>query len=535
MDDNHFRMYFVLCLVILQLNAVFGIFRSSRRWLDTLQTTQLNNGIAATDVNDDGLTDWFVAGYNGRNFVLSYNQKKRRLENLAQRNTPYEALMDEQGAAMGVCACDIDGDGREEIYVMNTNDAYGGQATYRDKLFIWRKNRWIDILSNPINADVNATSYAGRSVGCIDRYGTGYYSFILSTYSSNGDGEIALIGIDHGHPMNDDINGILAVSDAANSSGIARATGGRSLLVGPILNNYGSSDIYFGNEGNSWLGNTGENFLFANQRDGMFVDVADEKGVADYNENARGMAFGDFNEDGMIDIVVGNWRGYNKIYQQTIEPINQTRSFNDIAPPSFKEPLNVRNVMVADFDNDGRMEIFFNNICDKWGQPQPNKLFRVNNKNKRFSISGIDIGDAREAYGCGTGASYADVDGDGRLDVLISHGESKQQPLSVYNAYKNSRRRWIRIIPTSVFGAPARGALVQIDFNVGEHMTQVIDGGSGYLCQMEPAAHFGLGETRTPTVLFIQWPDGSHFSRVLTISDLNKEHYVSYNRATYGR
>ena len=41
--------------------------------------------------------------------------------------------MDPKGQAIGVCACDIDGDGREEIYFLNTNKAYSGLSSYSDK------------------------------------------------------------------------------------------------------------------------------------------------------------------------------------------------------------------------------------------------------------------------------------------------------------------------------------------------------------------------------------------------------------------
>lgn len=60
--------------------------------------------------------------------MLKYNQEQKRLLNIAvdNRSSPYYALRDRQGNAIGVTACDIDGDGREEIYVLNTNNAFSG-------------------------------------------------------------------------------------------------------------------------------------------------------------------------------------------------------------------------------------------------------------------------------------------------------------------------------------------------------------------------------------------------------------------------
>lgn len=66
--------------------------------------------------------------YNGPNLVLKYDNAKKRLVNIAvdNRSSPYYALRDRQGNAIGVTACDIDGDGREEIYVLNSNNAFSG-------------------------------------------------------------------------------------------------------------------------------------------------------------------------------------------------------------------------------------------------------------------------------------------------------------------------------------------------------------------------------------------------------------------------
>lgn len=62
--------------------------------------------------------------------MLKYNKARGRLENLAvdEHSSPYYKLRDRQGNAIGVTACDIDGDGREEIYFLNTNNAFSGEC-----------------------------------------------------------------------------------------------------------------------------------------------------------------------------------------------------------------------------------------------------------------------------------------------------------------------------------------------------------------------------------------------------------------------
>lgn len=71
----------------------------------------------------------FSLRYNGPNLVLKYDRTLNRLLNIAvdDSNSPYYALRDPVGNAIGVTACDVDGDGREEIYFLNTNNAYSGK------------------------------------------------------------------------------------------------------------------------------------------------------------------------------------------------------------------------------------------------------------------------------------------------------------------------------------------------------------------------------------------------------------------------
>lgn len=65
--------------------------------------------------------------------MLKYDKAQGRLVNVAEdvRGSPYYALRDRQGNAIGVTACDIDGDGREEIYFLNTNNAFSGEPRWQ--------------------------------------------------------------------------------------------------------------------------------------------------------------------------------------------------------------------------------------------------------------------------------------------------------------------------------------------------------------------------------------------------------------------
>lgn len=539
---NKIMMFQTTLIFVWTLHTIFavpqpdGMFIKTN-WLKNLDTSQLNYGVAVSDVNNDGSLEWIVAGFSGPNFVLKFDRATKRLINLAQDHR-YSAIADQGGQAIGVCACDIDGDGREEIYFLNTNNAYAGRADYGDSLFKWRNGKYVNLYTDPVNSRMEAKSFAGRSVACIDRLGTGKYSIVIATYSRGGVGNFALVEMDENHPSNDVSTGNIVLKNVASVAKINKATGGRGLVVGPILGNNGRSDIFFGNEGNPWMGNPGDNFLFKNLGNGSFEDIAEQAEIQDKYNNARGISLADFNRDGLLDIAYGNWEGEHRLFMQ-FKAVGEARKFRNIANRQYAVPTKIRTVIAADFDNNGDTDIFMNNICSHRdpNDREPNKLFTVIpnqfNNSSDPEIKKMNIGQAKEPRGFGTGAAITDMDGDGVLDLLISHGESQTQPLKVYRVNRDVSRNqagkynWVRVFPRTKYGAPARGALVKLTTRTGRVYSSVIDGGSGYLCQMEPVAHFGLGEDK-PMKLDVQYPDGVVVSASLRKSDKNKVHFVDH-------
>ncbi len=425
-----------------------------------LNPRQLHYGIAVTDVDDDGQFELVVAGFGGNNQVLKWAGD--RFEDIAD-----DTLADAGRRAIGVAAGDINRDGREEIYVLNT-DTFAGRKRHGDRLFLNRGSKWIDLFEMEDNqAALNMT--AGRSVGVVDRFGNGNYGFFVVNYG----------GPMRYYELGDD--GIMV--DVARTVGVGLVTGGRAFLSLPLISQH--MDVFCGNE-------NGMNFLFVNQGNGTFSEVAEGYGLEDPAQHVRGAAVVDANDDGRLDLVYGSWEGYHRLFVREAD-----ERFQNVASPDMAYPSRIRTVIAADFDNDGYEEIFFNNIG------QSNRLFAW----RDGDWQSIDIGDAAEPDGLGTGAAIGDFDADGRLELLIAHGESGAQPLSLYYPAENDNH-YCRVLPLTRYGAPARGAIVTLYAN-GRRQIRAIDAGSGYLCQMEPVAHFGLGAHDVIDAITVRWPGGA--------------------------
>lgn len=428
---------------------------------------QLNYGVAVCDVDRDGMMEIVVAGFGFRNLVLKWNGE-------AYIDAAPATISDGTRRSIGVAAGDLDGDGGEEIYFLNS-DTFAGEKAFADRLFDYRDGNWIDLFNLPENlAALNLT--AGRSVAWIDRQGTGRYGAIVANYG----GPLRLY----------EARNRERIADVAGEARIALTTGGRSLLALPLLGG-AHCDIFVGNENSP-------NFLFRNRGNGTFDEIAHETGLADTHQHARGVAVASTRGNGLFDVIVGNWEGPHRLFMQ-VEPGH----FEDIAGHEMAIPSRVRTVLAADFDNDGSEEIFFNNIGE------PNRMFGIEpelDTNGLPRLFPIATGDALEPRGMGTGAAVSDFDGDGRLELIIAHGETAPQPLSLFRGPENDHA-WLRVMPLTRFGAPARGAIVRL-WAGNRQMIRAIDAGSGYLCQMEPIAHFGLGHLAQVDRIEIQWPGG---------------------------
>ena len=460
----------VLCFFVFSNQSKADFFKDITSLIEN-NDFRLSYGVSVTDVNQDNKYEFIVTGFGFSNLALSYQNGKMVNINKSK------VFDDHERKTIGVAACDIDQDGFEEIYFLNT-DTYSGEKKYSDRLVDKTDNGFVDLFEKDINKK-NLNLTAGRSVVCVDRNGDGKYGIYVANYG----GPTRFYELSTGQ-----------ILDLAKQLKIDKITGGRAVVAGNIIS--GKIDIFAANE-------RGKNFLYYNS-DGYFQDIAEDYKVDDQYENGRGTTLTDILYRGRLDLVTSNWNGYHRAY------VLEDNKFKDIATPTYNIPTRIRTVITADFDNDGYDEIFMNNIGE------PNKLFKI--KENGF-FEEIKIQNAYESNGLGTGAAVADIDEDGILELLVSHGESGMQPLTMYKADIKKDFNYIRIKPLNKFGAPARGATVILNSNQRNH-AKTIDAGSGYLCQMEPVAHYGIRKNEKNISVEIVWTDGS--SQSLKINELNK-------------
>ena len=458
----------IFILILTSKMAMSDFFKNITNLIEN-NTDRLSYGVSVADINNDNKFEFIVAGFRYPNLALGFRDGV--LKNLINNSI----FSDQKRSTIGVASCDIDQDGMEETYFLNT-DTYSGEKKYSDRLLNFNKEI-TDLFELPKNQK-NLNLTAGRSVVCVDRKGDGKYGLYVANYG----------GPTRFYELNNDL-----IRDIAPDLKIDKITGGRAVVAGHILGN--KMDIFAANE-------RGPNFLYFNDKD-QFYNVSTEYNTDDVLQNGRGTTLSDFLYRGSLDIINGNWEGFHRIF------VNNETTFNDMASKEFRIPSRIRTIISADFDNDGYDEIFMNNIGE------PNKLFKILENGK---ISQIKISNALEKNGLGTGAAVADIDNDGILELLISHGESGPQPLSLFKSnIKN--KKFLRIAPKTTYGAPARGATVILVTNKRKH-AKTIDAGSGYLCQMEPVAHYGFRKNEIIKNVIIKWTDGS--INEYKVNDLNK-------------
>ena len=221
----------------------------------------------------------------------------------------------------------------------------------------------------------------------------------------------------------------------------------------------------------------GQSRLFHNNGNGTFTDVTQKAGLAGPRELSTSAAWVDYDKDGRLDLVVGNYvqwtpetdlyctlDGKNKSYctpesyKGTAARLWHNRgdgTFEDVTQKAgLGEPTSkTMGIAVLDYDNDGWPDLLFSN------DTQPNKLYR-NNGNGTFSEKGVIAGIAFSEDGvarAGMGVDAADYDHSGHPSVMITNFSN--QMLSLY--HNEGKGLFVDEAPQSAIG---RATLLTLGF-----------------------------------------------------------------------
>jgi enediyne biosynthesis protein E4 len=287
-------------------------------------------------------------------------------------------------------------------------------------------------------------------------------------------------------------------ADVSGKAGIARLKSRAMGVTAADFDLDGYPDIYVANDKT-------QNFLFHNQKDGTFQEMALRAGVA-YGQNgentsAMGPVFADFDQDGLVDLWVSDSK-YNRLMKNA----GQLR-FQDVTERAGISQLAAQYVSwgtgAHDFDNDGRDDLFIVHGGLIHMVPQEHSVFR-NAGDWKFEDASLSAGLFFEVKSVGRGAAFADYDNDGRVDVFIVNLGS---PAFLLRNTSPGAGHWVSVKLVGRSNRDGIGAQVEV-LAAGKRQRHERIAGSGYLSQDDPRLHFGLGAATRVDRLTVTWPSG---------------------------
>ncbi len=526
-------------------------------------------GVAAGDINNDGLADLYFAG-NQVGDQLYLNKGNMVFEDI----TESAGIVDNGGWSSGVLLGDVNGDGYLDIYV--TRELYDDEPELRrNKLYI-------------NNGDQTFREEA-RQYGVDNDQRTRHATFL--DYDKDGDLDLFLLNqppnpgdyskfagtellIETYQPKLYELQEQRYV-DVTAKAGLQK-TGFPNSVTASDLNGDGWTDLYVAND--FWAGD----WYYINNGDGTFTDVIHEN-LRHTSFSSMGVDAGDINNDGRLDMIVvdmvaednyrlkANMSGMNpKAFWKVVdEGGHHQYMFNmlqlNIGEGQFSDIAQLGNVastdwswtaLMADLDNDGWKDIYITNglmrdirnndaskafakhiqkavyehlqknpdqeITSLWevvdidetlaltpSEKLQNYVFR-NNGDLTFSKKMSDWGLEEKTFS--NGSAYADLDNDGDLDLIVNNINDQAM---IYENQSSDQQtgNFLRIRP--IADAPhvtEMGTKVWIETRNGTQFYE-LTGVRGMYSTSEYLAHFGLGQLEVVDQLRIQWSDGQETLR----------------------
>ena len=277
-------------------------------------------------------------------------------------------------------------------------------------------------------------------------------------------------------------------------------------------------------DGDGWLdlfvaNDTQPNKLYRNKGNGTFAEVGMAAGVA-FNEAGvaragMGVDAADYDGSGRPSLIIGNFSNE----MMALYHNEGTGLFIDEAPTSTLGQATLLSLTFAcfffDYDLDGRPDIFAGNghvaddiatVQPKVRYAQPPHLFR-NAGGGRFEVMDDKLGPAFARPMVARGAAYADFDGDGDLDLLVT---TNNGPARLLRNDGGNRNHFLRVHTVGTrSNRDGIGARVTATPEGAAKRWGIVKTGSSYASQSELTLTFGLGPTARASKVEVAWPSGT--------------------------
>jgi hypothetical protein len=289
-------------------------------------------------------------------------------------------------------------------------------------------------------------------------------------------------------------------TDVTRKAGVYNPEGRAMGVTSADVDDDGDQDIFVANDAM-------ENYLYRNNGDGTFTDIAVPSGTAfsERGEATSAMAaeFGDLDLDGRLDIVVPDM-AYCSVYVNRGGGLFEDRSAA-LGVAAACGQYTSWSANHFDFDHDGYGDLFITN-----GQPHrvvgEEAVLLLNDHGRRFvDVSHLLGRDFQDEF-VGRGSAVGDYDNDGDMDVLVLNLGGRARLLRNDGG---NRRHWVMLRLVGMkSNRDAVGARVRVTAG-GRTQTRVRVSTSGYLSQSDPRLHFGLGDATRIELIEIRWPGGA--------------------------
>lgn len=429
-----------------------------------LRRTGWANGPAVADIDNDGHLDLFVT-YWGENVLYRNNGDGTFTDITARSGLTPQPKPPYPHWYSGATFLDYDRDGRVDLFI----------ATYVD----------FDLSRIPKPGANAFCNWKGVPTPCGPRGLRPSRHFL---YHQRADGTF---------------------EDVSKKSGIATATNCFGLTATTTdVDLDGWPDIYVACDSTPAL-------AFRNNHDGTFTEEGIERGLA-LNDNGMeqagmGLAIGDFNTDGLPDIVKTHFaEDTHGLYQGM--PLGQFREVTIKAGLAVETRFIAWGVGMEDFDNDGLPDLLLvtGNVYPDTERDMPSypyhmPLLLFRNLGGTFEQLFDEGGPAMQQRHSSRGAAFGDIDNDGDIDVVVWN---RNEPPSLLRNDTEPGRHWLQVrLKATRSNRAAIGARVTVEYG-GRRQTRFVQSQASFTSANDQRLHFGLGGASTAKVTVV-WPSGA--------------------------